>query len=122
MTCGWRGSSAVDDIVGGGAWPDSASCAAVRWRVNFSARLKIGVCWHMERNFSTRFPPEARSTRDTPVGVLIGRNEGDRKKLLATRCSDGGFGFCEAFVTTVKQPECGTIIGWVAGIDHTAKP
>ena len=33
----------------------------------------------MERCFSTRFPPDGRSERDTPVGVLVGRNGGCQK-------------------------------------------
>ena len=52
--------------------------------------------WNVVRPFPTRLPLEDRSERDAPVGVLVGRNEGRRKKLPAEGCSDGGYGFCEA--------------------------
>ena len=52
--------------------------------------------WRVGKNFSARFPSEGRSERDALVGMLVGRNGCCRKKLRAARCSDGGFGFCEA--------------------------
>ena len=39
-----------------------------------------------------RIPPEGRSERDVPIGVLVGWNGGRRKKLLAAEYSDGSCG------------------------------
>ena len=36
----------------------------------------------MERCFSTRFPPDGRSERGTPIGVLVGWNGGCHKISL----------------------------------------
>ena len=64
--------------------------------MNFNTELKIGMCRCVERCFPTKLPPECRSERDTPVGVLVDQNGDRRKKLSAVRCSDDGCGFCEA--------------------------
>ena len=52
--------------------------------------------------FPVRLPLEVRSERGAPVGVLVSRNGGCRKKF------PGGKVFRQHL--------------WVVGIDHTAKP
>ena len=60
----------------------------------------------MGRCFPERLPPEGRSQRGTPVGVLIDRN-GRRRKISSKKVAGG-----RVFRRKL----------WVAGIDHVAKP
>ena len=64
--------------------------------VNFNAETEIRSCGCVGGYFPTRLPLEGRSERGAPIGVLVGWNGGNRKKLLAIGCSNGGSGFCEA--------------------------
>ena len=80
----------------------------------------------MEWCFPARFRTEGRSERDASIGVLFGQNGGSRKTSLEKGTCDRVFQRwlwlpC-GFVTTITQPECDTVIGWIVGIDHTANP
>ena len=71
--------------VGGGACPKSVSCATADRRLA-----------HVGRYFPMRLPPEGRSERGAPIGVLFGRNGGRRKMLPAAKyseSSDDGLAF-----------------------------
>ena len=46
------------------------------------AGSEIGACGCMGRYFPTRLPPEGRSKRGAPVGVLVSQNGGRRKVSL----------------------------------------
>ena len=56
------------------------------------------------RYFLVRLPSEGRSERGAPVGVLVGRNGGRRKKLLATWYSDSGCGLPELITRRNPNP------------------
>ena len=66
------GLSTADAPTGGGACQNSVTRAA-------STGLKIGACGRVGRYFPARLPPEGRSKRGAPIGVLFGRNGGHRK-------------------------------------------
>ena len=70
--------------------------------MNFSAEPEISACGHVGRYFPARLPSKGRLESDAPVGVLVGRNRGRRKKLSAVEYSDGGCGLPE--LTTWRNP------------------
>ena len=102
MSSGWIGSFAANAVAGRGVWQYSASCAAMRWCMNFSTGPEIGECGRMGRYFSAMLPLEGRSERGTPIAVLVGRNGGRRKKLSTIEYYDNSRGLPE--LTTHRNP------------------
>ena len=76
------GLSAADAPAGGGMGQNNVTCAATRWRMNFSTEPKIDTCGLVGRYFLARLPPEGRSEGGTPIGVLFSQNGGRKISLV----------------------------------------
>ena len=75
----------------------------------------------VEKCFSTRLLSKGRSERDAPIGVLVDRKISS-EKVVGGRVFRRRLWLSRGFVTTVARPEYDMVVGWVAEIDHTAKP